>query len=200
MIPILTAAFNSSFARFLNETGILYGVMTFVGLAFSDLSDIFISGTFIVGSSWVVHVLNAEARNMPWIISSAFSCASSGHSVVPGAILKTFFVFLTSSSIALNGGSSSLRRLQSHVKFPRLSSFWVFMQKSFIFCDWCLLAPELMFPLVILLVWTLEMCSVPNIICPAWLMKCPWSSSTSCPFFAHTTLSSNVFSGMYPSS
>ena len=28
-----------------------------------------------------------------------------------------------------------------------------------------------MFPLVILLVWTLEMCSVPNTICPAWLMK-----------------------------
>ena len=30
MIPILTAAFSSSLAKFLNETGMLYGVMTFV--------------------------------------------------------------------------------------------------------------------------------------------------------------------------
>ena len=37
MIPILTAAFSSSWAKFLNETGMLYGVMTFVGLAFGDI-------------------------------------------------------------------------------------------------------------------------------------------------------------------
>ena len=105
MIPILTAAFSSSLARFLNETGMLYGVMTFVGLAFSDLSDIFISGTFIVGSSWVVQVLKAVARNMPCSISSTFSCAASGHSAASGAMLKFRFAILIISFMVLYGGS-----------------------------------------------------------------------------------------------
>ena len=96
--------------------------MTFVGFAFSDLSDIVISGTFIVGSSCVVQVLKAVARNMPCSNSSTFSCASSGQSAALGAMLKFRLAILTISSMVLYGGSSSVRLLQSHVNFPVLSS------------------------------------------------------------------------------
>ena len=95
--------------------------MTLVGFAFSDLSDIFISGTFIVGSSWVVQVLKAVARNMPCNVSSTFSFASSGHSVAFGAMLKVRLATLIISFMVLNGGNSSVRLGQSHVMFPVLS-------------------------------------------------------------------------------
>ena len=95
--------------------------MTLVGFAFSDLSDIFISGTFIVGSSWVVQVLKAVAWNMPCRISSIFFSASSGYSAASGAMLKVRLATLIMSFMVLNGGNSSVRLGQSHVMFPVLS-------------------------------------------------------------------------------
>ena len=92
--------------------------MTLVGFAFSDLSDMFISWTFIVGSSWVVQVLKAVARNMPCNISSIFSFAFSGHSVAVGAMLKDRFATLIILFMVSNGGNSSVRLWQSHVMFP----------------------------------------------------------------------------------
>ena len=96
--------------------------MTLVGFAFSDLSDIVISGTFIVGSSWVVQVLKAVARNMLCRISSTFSFAASGHSLAFGAMLKVCLATLIISFMVVNGGNSLVRLSQSHVMFPVLSN------------------------------------------------------------------------------
>ena len=86
----------------------LYGATTFVGLAFSDLSDIFISSTFIVGSAWVVQVLNAvDMKNCRSLFRTS-SCASSGHSTAPAGISKSSFMQLMRVSIVLKGGRVSV--------------------------------------------------------------------------------------------
>ena len=97
--------------------------MTFVGFAFSDLSDIVISGTFIVGSSCVVQVLKAVARNMPCSNSSTFSCASSGQSAALGAMLKFRFAILTMSRLFARTGLSLFTTFGTRFLFLISKSF-----------------------------------------------------------------------------